>query len=147
MERVRSNLGGPTNLQGKNFRTYYVHTMESMGSGIMYAKKNKLRSTYIRGGGKAYTRLGIGEEVEYRSRETGGSSYPSGRIKDMPLNTQPREILMRLGVEKCTTPELLAIVIRSGNTKENVLQLAQRLYLAYPLHAKRNSSITWKTGL
>jgi len=82
------------------------------------------------------SRQGIREEVEYwrEESETDISANSTGRIKDMPLEKRPRELLMRLGVEKLTTPELLAIVIRSGNSHENVLQLAQRLYLTYPLH-------------
>jgi len=39
----------------------------------------------------------------------------------------PRERLKRLGADKLTTPELIAIILRTGTRGENVVHLAQRL--------------------
>lgn len=68
------------------------------------------------------------------------------KIKDLPKEERPRELLMRRGVEKLTTPEILAIVIRSGNSRENALQLAERLYITYPLHELAHSSVSDLSG-
>ena len=69
------------------------------------------------------------------------------RIKDMPLDSRPRELLMQHGAQKLTTPEILAIVIRTGNSRENALQLAERLYLSYPLHELSRSSVADLSGI
>lgn len=58
--------------------------------------------------------------------------YP-GKLKDLPAGIRPREMLIQYGVGSLTTPQLLAIILRSGSAKENVLSLAERLYLTYPL--------------
>ena len=56
------------------------------------------------------------------------------RMMDIPQEERPRELLMEKGAGELTTPQLLAIVLRTGNAKENVLELASRLYLNYPVN-------------
>jgi DNA repair protein RadC len=48
-------------------------------------------------------------------------------IKTLPLEENPREKAMNYGIETLSNVELLALIIRTGNKSENVLQLAQRI--------------------
>ena len=49
------------------------------------------------------------------------------RVAELPENERPRERLQRLGAGALTTAELLAIVLRTGSAREDVLALAGRL--------------------
>ncbi len=55
------------------------------------------------------------------------------KIKDFPLEERPRERLIKLGPKALSTGELLAIILRTGNKKENVLELSNRLIKEYSL--------------
>jgi len=48
-------------------------------------------------------------------------------IKDIPIVDRPREKLVKYGVEKLSNAELLAIILKTGSKKENVLNLSKRL--------------------
>ena len=48
-------------------------------------------------------------------------------ITDLSIEDRPREKLERHGAEALTTAELLAILIGSGNSEENAVQLMQRV--------------------
>ncbi len=48
-------------------------------------------------------------------------------IRDLPPDERPRERMERYGAEALTIPELLAIILRVGNTRVSALQLAQQL--------------------
>lgn len=48
-------------------------------------------------------------------------------IKDLPEEERPREKLLRLGAEKISNAELLAIILRTGNRQETALDLAQKI--------------------
>jgi len=48
-------------------------------------------------------------------------------IRDLPADERPRERLERYGPGSLGTPELLAIILRVGNTRVSALQLAQQL--------------------
>lgn len=50
------------------------------------------------------------------------------RIADMLPDDRPRERLERSGPESLTTPELLAILFRTGTAKRNAVQLAEDLF-------------------
>jgi DNA repair protein RadC len=50
------------------------------------------------------------------------------RIADMLPDDRPRERLERSGPESLTTPELLAILFRTGTAKRNAVQLAEELF-------------------
>ena len=52
------------------------------------------------------------------------------KIMDLPENERPRERLLRYGAEALSNIELLAIILRSGTTKENVLNLSNRLLIS-----------------
>ncbi|MBI3912345.1 MAG: DNA repair protein RadC [Armatimonadetes bacterium] len=48
-------------------------------------------------------------------------------IRDLPEEERPRERLQRYGPEVLGTPELIAILLRTGTTRENAVALAERL--------------------
>ena len=48
-------------------------------------------------------------------------------IKSLPLEENPREKALVNGVESLTNVELLALILRTGNKEESVIQLSQRL--------------------
>lgn len=52
-------------------------------------------------------------------------------MKDLPLAERPRERLQKYGAEVLSTPELLAILLRTGTSKMNVLELAHQLLSAF----------------
>lgn len=49
------------------------------------------------------------------------------RLKDLPQNERPRERLLKYGPEVLSNSELLAIVLRTGTVKENVMNLSNRV--------------------
>lgn len=55
------------------------------------------------------------------------------RIKDLPVEERPRERLMKHGVASLSNSELLAIILRTGSRKENVLNLANRILKEFNL--------------
>ncbi|MDZ7716325.1 MAG: DNA repair protein RadC [Balneolaceae bacterium] len=54
-------------------------------------------------------------------------SYLSRTVKEMQPDEQPREKLMSHGGEALSNAELLAIMLRTGSRKMNVIQMAQAL--------------------
>ena len=48
-------------------------------------------------------------------------------IRDMPISERPRERLQRIGPSAVSTAELLAIILRTGSSGENVVRLAERI--------------------
>jgi DNA repair protein RadC len=52
-------------------------------------------------------------------------------IHDMPNEERPRERLEHHGAEALSTPEVLAILLRTGSQGENVLALATRLLIEF----------------
>ena len=53
------------------------------------------------------------------------------KIKELPIDQQPREKLMDLGAQALKLEELLAIVLGVGTKKENVLELSKRIFQDY----------------
>lgn len=51
----------------------------------------------------------------------------TGTVKELPLQEQPREKLMNFGPKSLTDAELLAILLRTGSTKMNVLDTSRHL--------------------
>ncbi len=49
------------------------------------------------------------------------------KIKELPLEERPRERLINNGVKTLSNSELLAIILRNGSNKENVLELSRRI--------------------
>lgn len=48
-------------------------------------------------------------------------------IKDCPLEERPREKALKYGFDALSTIELLALILRTGNKQESVLEMSQRL--------------------
>jgi len=49
------------------------------------------------------------------------------RVMDLPENERPRERILRYGAKVLSNGELLAIILRTGTTNENVLNLSNRV--------------------
>lgn len=49
------------------------------------------------------------------------------KITDLPENERPRERLLRYGPDTLSNAELLAVILRTGTKKENILQLCNNL--------------------
>ena len=52
-------------------------------------------------------------------------------VHDMPLDDRPRERLQKYGADLLSLAELLAIILRTGTTGENVIELASKLLAKY----------------
>jgi DNA repair protein RadC len=52
-------------------------------------------------------------------------------IQDMPLDERPRERLRECGPQALSTAELLAIILRTGTTRENAVSMAAKLLVKY----------------
>lgn len=53
------------------------------------------------------------------------------KIRDMPLDDQPREKLIKQGPEILSLPELLAVVLNTGNKNESILEISNRIIREY----------------
>jgi len=62
-------------------------------------------------------------------------------IKNIPLDDQPRIKLIKNGPEHLSDSELLAIILRTGNKKENVLELSRKILQKFNL--KNLSTISY----
>lgn len=70
-----------------------------------------------------------------------GETY-SIRAKDLPVALQPREKFDRLGAENLSEADLLALLLRTGTTGTNVVELAEELLVQYgSLSALSRSSL------
>lgn len=49
------------------------------------------------------------------------------KIMDLPESERPRERLLKFGAEALSNAELLAIILRTGSAKENILSLSNRI--------------------
>lgn len=52
-------------------------------------------------------------------------------IHDMPTDERPRERLLSYGAQALSTSELLAIILRTGTARDNVIELATKLLSKY----------------
>jgi len=64
------------------------------------------------------------------------------RIKDLPENERPRERLAKQGVSALSDAELIAIILRTGTSKENVVGLALKLLGKFNLEKLSRVDIT-----
>ena len=48
-------------------------------------------------------------------------------IHDLPAHERPRERLLMHGAHTLTTPQLIAIILGTGSSSENAVQLAERI--------------------
>ena len=54
-------------------------------------------------------------------------------IRDLPLDERPRERLMKYGAPALSEAELVAIILRTGTTQENVVELSKHILRAHSL--------------
>ncbi|HET8845568.1 MAG TPA: UPF0758 domain-containing protein, partial [Ktedonobacteraceae bacterium] len=52
-------------------------------------------------------------------------------VRDMPTDERPRERLRASGPQALSNAELLAIILRTGTARDNVLELAGKLLAKY----------------
>jgi DNA repair protein RadC len=52
-------------------------------------------------------------------------------VHDLPTDERPRERLQHYGPQALSNAELLAIILRTGTTRDNVLELAGKLLAKY----------------
>jgi DNA repair protein RadC len=62
-------------------------------------------------------------------------------IKEIPKYLQPREKLKTYGVSNLDDKELLAIILRSGNKNNNVMELANKILIKYSLNDLKNTQL------
>ncbi len=63
------------------------------------------------------------------------------KLKDISKVDRPREKLEKYGPEKLTSPELLAILLRTGTKDCNVLELSKKILQKFPTEKLLNASI------
>jgi DNA repair protein RadC len=63
------------------------------------------------------------------------------RIKDLPEEERPRERLVKKGPESLSNSELLAIVLRTGSARENVVSLCNRIFMEYNIKQLSQANI------
>ncbi len=54
-------------------------------------------------------------------------------IKEIPLESRPRERMKQVGIEALSNAELLAIVLRTGTRQENVVEMCNRILSKHSL--------------
>jgi DNA repair protein RadC len=64
-------------------------------------------------------------------RLAGGRLEYHTTVRDMPTDQRPRERLRDYGPQALANAELLAIILRTGTTQDNVLELAGKLLAKY----------------
>ena len=62
------------------------------------------------------------------------------KIKDLPIHQRPREKLIEKGVENLKNAELLAILLRTGRSGQNVIEIAEKILSTFPMKSLLNLS-------
>ncbi|MBN2109609.1 MAG: DNA repair protein RadC [Methanosarcinaceae archaeon] len=62
-------------------------------------------------------------------------------IREMPEDERPRERLLKFGPEALSNAELLAIILRTGSRKENVVNMCSRIFSEYSLKQLSQANI------
>ncbi|WP_406656892.1 DNA repair protein RadC [Methanolobus sp. ZRKC2] len=62
-------------------------------------------------------------------------------IRAMPEDERPRERLLKFGPEALSNAELLAIILRTGSRKENVINMCSRIFSEYSLKQLSQANI------
>jgi len=63
------------------------------------------------------------------------------KVSEMALECRPRERLEQFGTEALSNAELLAVLLKSGTKKANVLQMSHKLLAKYGLKQLANCSV------
>lgn len=62
------------------------------------------------------------------------------KIKDLPKHERPREKMIEMGASNLKNKELLAILLRAGHEKKNAIELADEVFVKYPMKKLLNFS-------
>jgi DNA repair protein RadC len=68
-------------------------------------------------------------------------------IRDMPEDERPRERLLKYGPEALSNAELLAIILRTGTQKENIVNLCSRIFSEYSIKQLSQAKISKLTKI
>ncbi|MDI3539257.1 MAG: repair protein RadC [Methanolobus sp.] len=68
-------------------------------------------------------------------------------IRDMPEDERPRERLLKYGPEALSNAELLAIILRTGTQKENVVNLCSRIFSEYSIKQLSQANVSRLTEI
>jgi DNA repair protein RadC len=68
-------------------------------------------------------------------------------IRDMPEDERPRERLLKYGPEALSNAELLAIILRTGTQKENIVNLCSRIFSEYSIKQLSQANISKLTEI
>src|SRR5438876_5719787 len=52
-------------------------------------------------------------------------------VHDIPADDRPRERLQKLGAESLSNSDLVAIILRNGSQRDNVIELASKILIKY----------------
>ncbi len=63
-------------------------------------------------------------------------------ICEMPRQERPRERMIKYGPESLSNAELLAIILRTGTRRENVIDLSNRVLIEYDLKALSRATVS-----
>ena len=63
------------------------------------------------------------------------------KIKDIPLENRPRERLLKHGAGVLSDSELLAVILQKGTSKDNAIDMSNKLLSKYPLEKLSGMSI------
>lgn len=69
------------------------------------------------------------------------------RILDMQKDQRPRERLKKHGASALSDSELLAVILRTGSRRENVINLAHRILSQYNLKQLSQANVTQLMGI
>jgi DNA repair protein RadC len=64
------------------------------------------------------------------------------RIKELPSSERPRERLLKQGPAALSDAELLALILRTGSKKENVVELSTALLRKFDLKKLSRINVT-----
>jgi DNA repair protein RadC len=68
-------------------------------------------------------------------------------IRDMPSEYRPQNRLIHDGTTSLSTPELMAVIIKSGSRQENAINLSQRILSQYNLKQLSAATVTQLMGI
>ena len=63
-------------------------------------------------------------------------------IREMPEDERPRDRLLKYGPEALSNAELLAIILRTGTQKENIINLCSRIFSEYNLKQLSQANVS-----
>ncbi len=69
--------------------------------------------------------------IEQSEQTAAAKKTDKKQLAQTPLAEQPREKARHFGIQQLANPELLALLLRTGNSQEGVLEMSQRILLEH----------------